>query len=112
MGQLFWQIGIAGMMAVAALFILSIFDIALLEEQCGEYCGECYSNINILKLAVECKENASQGCLKGCEKRGVSCDFDPVYRKWCENCTEGCSRYPAGSGGYENCTQACFSWGK
>jgi hypothetical protein len=109
MGQLIWQVGLVGMVAVAALFLLSIFDIALLEGQCQGYCGECYSNTNVFKWFTVCEENASRVCLKDCEKRGVSCDYDTSFRKYCENCTKGCGMYPVGSGEYGNCTQQCYS---
>ena len=95
-------------MVFAVLFMLSMFDIALFEGQCAEYCGDCYSSTNIFK--VFCSQNATaDGCLRGCERRGVACDFDPLYKKNCEGCLEGCRKsYTSGSEGFENCSRGCF----
>ena len=107
MGEKFWELMIMGMMALAALFILSIFNIAFSEGQCTEYCGWCYSDINVFKGLVSCPSVVeANGCLRECKPRGLRCSFDPQYEKTCSSCVEGCrSKQP----GNESCIKGCFS---
>jgi hypothetical protein len=107
MGEKFWQLMLIGMMAFAALFILSIFNIALFEDQCAEYCGGCYSKTNIFMELSACPlAQETSLCLKDCKPHGLRCSFDPQYEKTCSACLEGCKSEQSAN---ESCIKRCFS---